>query len=114
MLFQASGWIAPDPLETRAGTLISGTVKDVLVTEGELVEKGQTLVTFIDDDFRIHVDQTHADHQDATATVQLRKAELDTARANLAAQQANLAADKERLKTLKSTTNATPNSAATS
>lgn len=100
MLFQASGWIAPDPLETRAGTLISGTVKDVLVTEGELVEKGQTLVTFIDDDFRIHVDQTHADHQDATATVQLRKAELDTARANLAAQQANLAADKERLKNL--------------
>jgi len=49
-LFQASGWVEPDPYAVKASALVDGVVKSVHVLEGEDVEEGQLLVTLIDDD----------------------------------------------------------------
>lgn len=98
LLFQAAGWLEPDPLPTNAGVLINGTIKDVLVTEGQLVKKGEPIATLIDDEYQIAVRQTHAAHMEAEATIRLRQAEIKTAEANLKAEEASLAAAKERLK----------------
>ncbi|MBL9151380.1 MAG: efflux RND transporter periplasmic adaptor subunit [Verrucomicrobiales bacterium] len=49
-LFQASGWVEPDPLPVKATALVDGVVEEVLVLEGESVKKGQLLATLIDDD----------------------------------------------------------------
>ncbi len=54
-LFQASGWIEPDPLPVEATALIDGVVKEVLVLEGEAVERGQLLATLIDDDAKLNL-----------------------------------------------------------
>lgn len=50
LLFQASGWIEPDPYPVKATSLIDGVVDEVHVLEGEMVEKGQLLATLIDED----------------------------------------------------------------
>jgi RND family efflux transporter MFP subunit len=49
-LFQASGWIEPDPLPIRVTALYAGVIETVEVLEGESVAKGQLLATLIDDD----------------------------------------------------------------
>ncbi len=53
MLFQASGWVEPDPYPTMATALVNGVVDTVEVLEGEKVERGQVLATLIDDDARL-------------------------------------------------------------
>ncbi len=61
-LFQASGWIEPDPLPIRATALYSGIVDEVHVLEGERVSEGQLLATLVDDDARL-------DHETALAAL---------------------------------------------
>lgn len=53
MAFQASGWVEPDPLPIKATALVDGVIDEVLVLEGERVERGQLLATLIDDDHRL-------------------------------------------------------------
>ncbi|MFD2157880.1 efflux RND transporter periplasmic adaptor subunit [Rubritalea tangerina] len=53
MLFQASGWVEPDPYTTYVPSLINGIVSEVYVLEGQRVEKGQLLATLIDDDQKL-------------------------------------------------------------
>lgn len=98
LLFQAAGWLEPDPLPTKVGALINGTITHVYVTEGELVKKGQKIASFDDREFKITVEQTHAAHMEAEATIRLRKAEIETAKARLQTEEASLAASLERLK----------------
>lgn len=50
LLFQASGWVEPDPLPVKATALVDGVVREVHVLEGEAVQKGQLLATLIEDD----------------------------------------------------------------
>jgi len=50
MLFQASGWVEPDPYPTLATALVDGVIDTVEVLEGEKVERGQVLATLINDD----------------------------------------------------------------
>lgn len=53
LLFQASGWIEPDPLPVKATSLIDGVIETVNVLEGQSVKKGETLATLISDDARL-------------------------------------------------------------
>ena len=55
MIFQASGWIEPDPYITFVPTLINGVINTVHVLEGQEVKKGDLLATFIDDDMKINL-----------------------------------------------------------
>lgn len=98
LLFQAAGWLEPEPTETKAGVLINGTIDKLLVNEGELVRKGDKLATLVDREYQIAVGQTHAAHREAEAAIRLREAEIKTAQAHLNTEAATLAASKERLK----------------
>lgn len=53
MLFQASGWVEPDPYPTLATALVDGVVDTVAVLEGENVERGQVLAKLIDADAQL-------------------------------------------------------------
>jgi len=53
MLFQASGWIEPDPLPVKATALIDGVVDVVHVLEGQAVKQGDPLATLVDADARL-------------------------------------------------------------
>ncbi len=53
MLFQASGWIEPDPLPIKATALINGVIDSVHVLEGQAVAQGDPLATLVDDDARL-------------------------------------------------------------
>jgi len=53
MVFQASGWIEPDPLPIKASALIDGVIDKVEVLEGAAVEQGALLATLVDDDARL-------------------------------------------------------------
>ncbi len=75
LLFQASGWIEPDPFPIKAPALIDGVVASVHVLQGQQVEKGALLATLVDDDARL-----------ALATAEGRRRMLVSARdAHLAA-----------------------------
>mgnify|MGYP003574624666 FL=1 len=56
MIFQASGWVEPDPYPVKATALIDGVVETVEVLEGQIVESGQLLATLIADDARLDLD----------------------------------------------------------
>jgi len=53
MRFQASGWIEPDPLPTKATALVDGVIDEVHVLEGQAVKRGEMIATLIDDDARL-------------------------------------------------------------
>jgi RND family efflux transporter MFP subunit len=53
MLFQASGWIEPDPYTIYVPTLTDGIVKNVHVLEGQEVKQGDLLAELIDDDAKL-------------------------------------------------------------
>ncbi|BDS05158.1 hemolysin D [Oceaniferula spumae] len=50
LLFQASGWVEPDPYITYVPTLMNGVIDQVKVLEGQQVKKGELLAIMIDDD----------------------------------------------------------------
>ncbi len=53
LLFQASGWVEPDPYITHVPTLINGVIDKVYVLEGQTVKKDELLATLIDDDAQL-------------------------------------------------------------
>ena len=64
LMFQASGWIEPDPWPVNMAALTQGFVEDVLVKEGEAVTNGQLLATLDSKDARLELD---------TATLEIRR-----------------------------------------
>jgi len=68
MLFQASGWVEPDPLPIKATALTDGIVEKVHVLEGELVKKGDLLATLIGVDTRLRRDAMAAKLDDIKAS----------------------------------------------
>ena len=53
LLFQASGWVEPDPYTVYVSTLINGVVEEVHALEGQSVKKGDLVATLVDDDARL-------------------------------------------------------------
>ncbi len=60
LMFQASGWIEPDPLPIKATALTDGIVDSVNVLEGELVKKGDLLATLVRIDTQLERDAMSA------------------------------------------------------
>jgi HlyD family secretion protein len=73
LLFQASGWIEPDPLPIRATALVDGVIDTVLVLEGQTVAKGVTLAVLVADDARLSLATAEQNHQ---SLVSMRDAHL--------------------------------------
>lgn len=93
--FQASGWFEADPFPHRAVTLINGVVREVHVLEGESVEKGQPLVTLVQEDAELQLQGAKADlaaaraaHGSARRELQLAEAREESMRREIAVAQA--------------------------
>jgi RND family efflux transporter MFP subunit len=80
MLFQASGWIEPDPLPIKATALIDGVIDEVHVLEGQLVKKGETLATLVDDDARLALSAAMENHKTLIAARDSQVASIAAAR----------------------------------
>lgn len=78
VVVQAAGWVEPDPFAMNVSGLTDGIVEEVLVLEGQQVQKGQVLARLIDDDAKLAL-------QRARAAEKTAEAELATARSDLAA-----------------------------
>ena len=68
-MFQAAGWIEPRPTSVTIAALARGVVEELLVVEGQQVEKGEPVARLISEDARLAVEQ-------AKATLAIRQGEL--------------------------------------
>lgn len=105
MLFQASGWIEPDPLPTRATALTDGVVEQVMVLEGQSVKKGDLLAILVDADAKLEVAEATAELEMAKAEfeahctdTQIILEQMEAEKAGQAADQANADEAAERLR----------------
>jgi RND family efflux transporter MFP subunit len=73
LLFQASGWIEPDPWHVDAFTLVDGFVLDVYVKEGQVVTNGQIVARLDPGDAELGL-------RVAAAAVRAARARVETAR----------------------------------
>lgn len=80
MLFQASGWIEPDPLPIKATALVDGVVESVHALEGQAVKKGEALATLISEDARLQLATAEQNHQTLLATRDAHLAAVSSAR----------------------------------
>ncbi len=55
-LFQAPGWIEPEPYPIRISALRMGTVESIKVIEGETVTSGAVIAKLVDEDARLALD----------------------------------------------------------
>jgi HlyD family secretion protein len=79
LLFQATGWLEPDPLPIRVTPLYSGVAREVHVLEGQTVTNGQLLVTLVDDDAKLGLRRAVAELTQAKALEQSLQAQLKLA-----------------------------------
>lgn len=75
-LFQAPGWIEPAPLPTQISALTSGVVSEVLVLDGDKVERNQIVAKLFDQDAKLLV-------AEARANLEQRRAEYEAAEKTL-------------------------------
>lgn len=80
LLFQASGWIEPDPLPIKATSLIDGVVESVHVLEGQTVKKGETLATLISEDARLDLATAEQNHNTLLSARDAHLAAIDSAK----------------------------------
>jgi HlyD family secretion protein len=75
VLVQAPGWVEADPYAVSVPALTPGVVREVLVLEGQRVEKGQVVAVLVDDDAKLAQKRSRAE-------LEVMEAELEAARAN--------------------------------
>lgn len=107
LLFQASGWVEPDPLPVNVTALIDGIVDQVHVLEGQSVKKGDLIATLIADDTRIALDSAKAEEEMAKSSfdahcvlIQITLEKLHAEQALLLANQADADEATDRLRRL--------------
>lgn len=77
-LFNAAGWIEPRPTSIRVAALAPGVVEELLVVEDQPLKAGDRVAELVRDDAQLFFDG-------ASATLELKTAELDETRAMLKA-----------------------------
>ena len=77
-LFQAPGWIEPRPTAINVAALSSGVIEELLVVEGQQVEKGESIARLISIDTELILEQ-------AKNTLAIRDGEVNRAKAELKA-----------------------------
>jgi HlyD family secretion protein len=105
LMFQASGWIEPDPLPIKATALTDGIVDSVNVLEGELVKKGDLLATLIRIDSKLERDAMAAKLAETKASLdahcvktQLALQRIEVEKAGLAIAEADAEEASDRLR----------------
>lgn len=107
VLFQASGWVEPDPYAIKVTSLVDGVVEEVDVLEGETVRKGQRLAKLIDEDATLNLQTAenqyasiHAQCDVHIQQAEITKAEINTLKKRILVEEAKLAEQTEELKRL--------------
>lgn len=105
LMFQASGWIEPDPLPIKATALTDGIVDSVNVLEGELVKKGDLLATLIRIDSKLERDtmaaklvETKAEFDAHCVKTQLALQRMEVEKAGLAVAEADAEEASDKLR----------------
>ena len=79
-LFQAAGWVEPRPTPTLVTALAEGFIDELLVVEGQEVEKGETVIARLNDrDARLALDRAKlraSQEHFPTSTSQHRRVDL--------------------------------------
>ena len=88
LLFQASGWIEPDPLPIKATSLVDGVVETVHVLEGQAVKKGEPLASLISEDARLSLATAEQNHHTLQSTRDAHLAAIGSAGKKLEGAQA--------------------------
>jgi RND family efflux transporter MFP subunit len=83
MLFQASGWIEPDPLPIKATSLVDGVIDTVVVLEGQDVKKDDVLATLISEDAKLALATAEQNHQTLISTRDAHVAGIESAKEKL-------------------------------
>ena len=82
-LFQAAGWIEPRPTPIIVSALTEGIVSELLVVEGQQVERGEPVARMVDADAKLALEQSQADVALRAAETESAQAELQSARMKL-------------------------------
>ncbi|QEG35883.1 efflux RND transporter periplasmic adaptor subunit [Bythopirellula goksoeyrii] len=83
-LFQAAGWIEPRPTPVVASSLAAGVIQEMLVIEGQHVDKGEPVAKLIDIDAKLALAEAQAQHTLQEAEVRRAEAALVAAKTNFA------------------------------
>jgi len=73
---QAAGWLEADPYKSYVTALTDGIVREVLVLEGERVQKDQIVARLVDEDARLAMERLSAQVREREATVTAARADL--------------------------------------
>lgn len=84
-LFQASGWVEPDPFPVRVAALAAGVVEEMLVDEAQTVQKGDPLCRLVAEDARLAVAAAEASLARTRAEADAARVEHENAKASFAA-----------------------------
>ncbi len=77
---QAAGWVEADPYTSYVAALADGIVREILVLEGERVEKGQGVARLVDDDARLALQRAEAEMRESSAGLESARATLQAAK----------------------------------
>lgn len=77
---QAPGWLEADPFSVACTALADGIVEEVLVLEGERVEKGQVVARLVSEDAELALANAEARLAAAEAELAVAQADLEAAR----------------------------------
>jgi RND family efflux transporter MFP subunit len=91
LMFQATGWIEPDPLPIKATALTDGIIESVKVYEGELVKKGDLLATLIGIDTKLERDAMAANLAEMKASFDAHCVDTQLALQRIEVEKAGLA-----------------------
>ncbi len=99
-LFQAAGWVEPDPFASEVTALAPGVVREMLVQESDAVEAGQVVARLVERDAELACDAAEAMLAEARAELARAEADARAARSTwdtaLAVTQALAVAEAER------------------
>ncbi len=82
VVVQAPGWVEADPYPTAVSALTDGIVEEVLVLEGDRIERGQIVAQLVADDARLASSMAKAALAEREAALVAVRAVLDEAQRN--------------------------------
>ena len=85
LLFQASGWVEPDPYTIYVSTLIDGVVKEIHALEGQSVKKDDLIATLVEDDARLDLQTAEREYEGLTKKITAHCTGFDIIEAETAA-----------------------------
>jgi HlyD family secretion protein len=97
LLFQASGWVEPDPYTVFVPTLINGVVDEVHALEGQSIKKGDLVATLVDDEARLDFQSAQQKYTSLEKKIVAHCTGFEVVRAEISAAQRKIEAFETRL-----------------